>query len=171
VNDRPEGEPIREGVPPPAPTPAEAAREIVEKLERRWGAIAVPPMRADVVKELTAALETLLARATQAEREWRIQPQLSCLLCGHARPRAIWHEPTGVFVCEDCRSAVYRRIAERDECALVLDQMEADARQIAQEHEERSGNGPSESATFFWTRAKAFQAAAAALRRGPEGAA
>jgi hypothetical protein len=48
---------------------AEAAREIVEKFELRWGAIAVPPMRADVVKELTAALETLLARATRAERE------------------------------------------------------------------------------------------------------
>jgi hypothetical protein len=39
------------------------------------------------------------------------EPGLSCLLCGQAKERAVWHEPSGQFVCVDCRTAQQQRAA------------------------------------------------------------
>jgi hypothetical protein len=129
----------------PLATPAEAAREIAKALVSaltEWR-IGLDRMRVDAVVALL-------------QDKWGAYPQqveAVAALVGPLVARAVQ--------------------AERKRGAMVVDEMEAEARSAAQYHETKLAETGSphslESATFFWTRAKAFQAGAAALRRGPEG--
>lgn len=51
----------------------------------------------------------------QAATAQPVSAAISCLVCGHQKERCIVHEPSGQYVCFDCRDAVQQNAALREE--------------------------------------------------------